>query len=426
MTSGDRTVVIGAGVIGVATAFELTRRGRKVLVLEARDNVGMEASYANGGLMTPAMSEPWNGPGALRAVASAFFNPGSAMRIRARAIPSLARWGVRFLIRSTAALHTVATRHNYLLSKHSVDLMQDLDSDLKARFADRDTGSIKIFRSVAAMRAPLAMAANLAREGLHYQELDARAAVRREPQLGRIEDEIAGAIYYPGDRVGDAHLFCKALARDVAGRGGTVRTGIPVRRIQSRKHGAVAVETDQGDFEAGTVVVAAGNDTPNLLAPLGVRVAVQPAKGYTLTYDAGGLVARPGLAIIDDAMHAGIVPTGDRLRVAGTAEFTGHDRSISRAGVNNLDALLKRILPDTARELEGVTGKPWAGLRPMSADGVPFIGGLSIPGLYVNTGHGHLGWTMALGAAHLLGDLIDGRAPGIPADPYRPERMQGA
>jgi D-amino-acid dehydrogenase len=306
------------------------------------------------------------------------------MKLRPSVLPSLGSWGLRFLKNSSVARHLEATEANYRLAAHSLRQTRAAREGMGLQY-QAGHGALKLFRDRRAMAGPVALAQRLATLGMCHEVLDADGAVAREPQLESIRDQIAGALYFPDDERGDALLFCRELAR--------------------------------------RFVVAAGCRTPGLLKTAGLSLPIQPVKGYSLTVS----VDRPAdlctVAIVDDRMHAAVTPLGNRLRVAGTAEFAGFDTRLRADRVENLFRLLSAVYPRIADHVDRTKAEAWTGLRPTSCDGKPFIGPTHIKGLFVNAGHGHLGWTMAMGSARLLADLMTGRTPAIDPHPYRAMRF---
>ncbi|HEX7012532.1 MAG TPA: D-amino acid dehydrogenase [Steroidobacteraceae bacterium] len=421
MTS-QRIAVIGGGLAGITTAYELVRRGFETVVYEAREDVARETSYANGAMLTPAMSDPWNAPGVYKHLAASLFNSRSPMKLRLGTVPSMFTWGLRFLRNSTAARHDAATQASYRLARHSLECTRALREQLGLQYDAAARGALKLFHSQAGMQGPLAMARRLEPLGLRFEVLDRDATVQAEPELEAIRDRISGALYFPDDESGDALKFCEALTQVIVKSGGIVRTGTCVSSIAVERGKVIGVVIDQELHQACAVVVAAGNATPQLVRRLGITLPIQPAKGYTLTFDISHLERRPLLSVIDDALHAAVVPLNARLRVAGTAEFAGMDKTLHAERVENLLALLGDIYPHIAAAIDRRHADVWAALRPMSADGLPFIGPTRVPGLFVNAGHGHLGWTLAAGSANLLADLISRQEPAVDPGPYRATR----
>lgn len=418
-----RTLIIGGGLLGVATLHALAKRGLKALLIERNDSLAGETSFANGGMLTPSMPDPWNSPGVGKHLFESLFDPRSAMKLRFCAIPSLTLWGLEFLRNSTAARHRATTFANYKLAAYSTKLTDVLMSETGLSFDYASRGTMKVFESEKAMAGPLALAETLGKQGLSFEALSGEGAVQIEPQLMNVRERIFGALYYPDDRSGDACKFTDALASLTKAMGAEIRLGVSARSIAIENGRIVGAYTDRGLIGADNVILCAGADAPRLCRPIGIRLPIAPAKGYSLTLDAAELGdAAPITPVIDDAMHAAVVPIGDRVRVVGTAEFTGHDTEISDERIENLFSLFARLYPHLAGQVKRDKGRPWAGLRPMSADGRPFIGPAPVEGLWFNCGHGHLGWTKAVGSARLLSDLMCGDEPEINGAPYAYQR----
>lgn len=417
-------VVVGAGLIGVTSAYRLQRAGHAVTVIEQEPAVARGASWANGGMLTPSMADPWNAPGVWKHLLHSLGNADAPLLLRPRAVPSLLSWGLRFLAASTPGRYAGNTARNLRLAAYSVHGMDALRRTEHLEYGASTQGTMKIYRDRASFEAGSLKAREYSSVA-EVRALDANQAIDLEPALAGIRDHLSGALHFPGDEAGDARRFTEALA-GVAQRQGVrfcfarqVTGFIAGGRIR-------ALQTREGSIEADAIVVAAGCRSTALLRRVGVRLPVAPAKGYSLTCSGAASDSLPPLRIpiVDDALHAAITPLGDQIRIAGTAEFTGFDTQLSASRIDNLRRLLRAVLPRHADRLLAGTVTPWAGFRPMCADGVPCIGPCGPAGLYVNTGHGHLGWTMADGSARLLTDLIDGRPPALPANDYSPRRFE--
>lgn len=286
----------------------------------------------------------------------------------------------------------------------------------------RASGTIKTFSSTNAMHAALQNAEALNKLGLEYEPLSAQGAIDLEPELAAIQGRVSGAIYYKEDSVGDARKFTHALS-DIAVRfGGTIQKATRVKNIEVRRGAVVGVETAEGFLEATDVVVAAGNASPFLVRPHGVRIHMKPAKGYSITLSMRNWTSRPKIPVIDDEMHAAVTPIGDRLRIAGTAEFVGNNLKLDTRRVENLHGVFANVYPGLASQSDRADSLAWTGLRPMSADGLPYVGPAGPRGLWVNTGHGHLGWTMAMGSAEMMASMLMGEPPEVDPAPYRADR----
>ncbi len=406
----SRVLVIGAGLIGVTSAYSLSRRGHEVVVIDREPGPGLQTSFANGSLLTPSMPEPWNAPGCWRTLLASLGRSDSPMQLRLKALPGLAQWGLRFLRNSSPAYYQRNTVRNLHLALYSLKMMASIRGDTGVEYGRTARGTLRLFRDAAALNR--ALTANpLASEGLAFRRLSREQTLELEPALAPASGRLVGAIHYPIDETGDAHRFCRALAEQAQRAGVQFRFGVEVCSIETRSGRVISVVSAGERFEAHKYLIAAASYSTPLLRSVGIELPVQPVKGYSVTFDhlnASDLLRIP---IVDDDLHAVVVPLEGAIRVAGTAEFTGYDRSPNPARIRNLLQLLQRVLPQL--RFDPHAARPWCGLRPMSSDGVPIIGPTPLSNLFVNTGHGPLGWTMAAGSAELLADLLDGRPTAV-------------
>lgn len=421
--SRSDVIIIGAGLAGIAAAWTLIKRGHHVVVLEANDGPALEASYANAGALTPSEPEPWNAPGVHWQLIASLFDPHAAMKLRLRPLPGLMGWGLRFLRNSTRRRYEAATRANFALSTYSTRLTLEARDELHLQFDNLPNGTLKICRDQAGLSAAIEAARLLEADGMRYEVLDPAQTVAREPQLADVADQLAGSVFYPDDQSGDARQYITALADAASAAGVQFEYNTPVHSLIDRAGHIIGVTTDTETIEADAVVLTAGQASWQLMKPLGLHLPVRPVKGYSITLDMSGLNSRPSIPVVDEAMHAIATPMGDRLRIAGTAEIAGADKTVRADRIDNLKCMLRSLYPDFAEQLLSGELNEWTGLRPMSADGRPFIGQTRARGLWLSTGHGHLGWTQAMGSAGLLADLLAGDETRIDAKPFAADRV---
>jgi D-amino-acid dehydrogenase len=418
-----KTLILGAGIAGLSSAIAQQERGDEVELLEARDGVGLETSLGNGGLMTPSLCEPWNQPGISKIMIPALFGGKNAMlRIHPRALPSLAVWGLKFLANSGQAQFLESSRAQYRLSTYSQEktraLIRENNFDIKLQ----NNGMLQVFRDESGLEHAAGIHQQYESFGLEYEVLDKQAALEREPHLQHSAADLVGAIYYEDGSRGECPLFCRQLAELLVTRGAVLRTGVRVKKILVENGRAVGVMTDDGDIRADRVIVALGNAAPALLHTAGVGLPVRPAKGYTITVPVDAEL--PKSIMLDVGLHIGIIPihADNTLRIGGGAEFALMDANFyaryAERAYGNVEKTLPHLLPHLRRD----QAETWAGFRPVTYDGKPFIGASSVENLYVNGGLGHMGWTQGMGAAHMLTDIIAGTQPQIDPMPYRLDR----
>lgn len=406
-------LVIGGGLIGVASAWFLRARGFAVSVVDRCEGCALETSFANGGLLTPSQADPWNAPGVFLQLLRWLGREDSPLLLRPRAMPGVLRWGMRFLLASRPAAHRRATETNLRLGLYSVRVQQALRSQLGLQYDSRSLGTIKIFRRPADFQAALALAESLAPLGLQYRRLAPEEAAAMEPTLAPVARRFVGAIHYPGDESGDAHQFTRALAEHAARAGVQFLFSTVVRGFRASAGRIVALDTSAGALQADSYVLAAGSYSSLLAKPLGLYLPIYPAKGYSLTINFAPATSPLGVPLVDFEQKIVMTPLGTRLRVAGTAEFAGYDTGYNAARGASLLRQARALIPAIEEPVEQGRVSYWAGLRPMTCDGPPIIGPSPYANLYFNTGHGPLGWTLAAGSAALLADIIAGRTPAI-------------
>ena len=418
-------IIIGAGIQGVTTAWYLKKHGIDATVLERHEGPGLDCSFANGGGLTAGFCEPWNAPGIHKVLLQSLGRQDAPILLHLKAIPGMLSWGLGFIRASRQETFFENVRRNCALAGYSIEQMKEIRDETGIEYRYSDAGTLLLFRNQESLDGHIEHAGFLRDEcGAASRTLDRDELVALEASLQPIRDRLVGGIHFPGDETGDCHIFCRKLAEILLNRGVNFHYDTSVSRIV-RDGSSFKVELPGGEaLTADAVVVAAGAYSPKLVRSLGIRIPVYPAKGYSLTITMDGWENRPRHIMGDMDLHAGINPLGDEvLRVAGTAEFTGFDKSIPAARTGNLVRLVEAVFPELAEIMDRDSLNPWTGLRPMSSDGVPILGKTPIPGLFLNTGQGHLGWTMAAASGRVVADIILGRVPEVNADRYSPNRF---
>lgn len=413
-----RVIVLGAGVVGIASAWYLAADGHDVTVVERQPAPARETSFANGGQISVSHAEPWANPSA----------PGKALRWlgredapllwRLRADPAQWAWGLRFLRECTAARARANIRAIVALGLASRTALQALRGQLGLEYDQLERGILHFYTDAGEFERALPQAALMREFGCERVPKTAAECLAIEPALAASRAPVVGGTYTAGDESGDARRFTEELARHATGRGVVFRYGATVAGLVREGGRVLGVRLEDGELlAADATVVALGSYSPLLLRPLGVRLPVYPAKGYSATLPLAEGSPAPTVSLTDDGCKLVISRLGARLRVAGTAEFAGYDMALNATRCQALVRRIEEVFPEvrTAGEVEF-----WAGLRPSTPGNVPFVCGLGgdLNGLWLNTGHGTLGWTLACGSARLLADAMAGRDPGIDARPY--------
>jgi D-amino-acid dehydrogenase len=413
-----KVTIIGSGLLGLSSAYHLMQEGHQVTIVERQADSALETSFANGGLLTPSLCEPWNAPGVLFEMLKMIGREDSPLLLRPKALPSLIFWGLSFLRNSSRSRYEENVFRNTRLAKYNLDVMDDMADKIPLSDLGGGLGTMKVCRQVAELDEVRKMAEFLSPEKIKFKMLDQNETFALEPSLKPLGDKVAGGIHFPVDRFGDAHQFCAELTQYLKNNGAQFLFNTTVINMTAKGGRVSQIDTDQGSLSADAFILAAGSYSPIIANKAGVKIPVKPCKGYSLTLELDGWTGAPKIPVIDHSLHAVVAPLGNKIRVAGTAEFNGYDTSLHEGRLQNLFDLLGDIFPESTPYINEATTTKWTGLRPVSASGVPIISQTKVKNLYLNTGHGHLGWTTAAASGKALSDLMCGNEAGIKLSDY--------
>ncbi|MBX9848615.1 MAG: D-amino acid dehydrogenase [Rhodocyclaceae bacterium] len=413
-----RVIVLGAGVVGTTAAWYLTEAGHEVTVIERQPHAGLETSFANGGQISVCHAEPWANPGVLPHILKWIGHESSPLLWRMR--PDLAQWawGLRFIRECTPS----RTRANIIavlkLALHSRDCLQDLRRQLDLEYDHLERGILHVYTDRREFEHAIPQAALMREYGCERVVKTAEACLQIEPSLRHSRLPLVGGTYTAEDESGDACIFTQELAARCAERGVIYRYGTVVEALHAEGDQISGVRLTSGEvLTADRYVVALGSYTPLLLKPLGFSLPIYPGKGYSATLKLRDDAVAPTVSVTDDGHKLVFSRLGQRLRIAGTAEFNGYNTELNPV---RCEAIIKRtqvLFP------HATTDEPpefWAGLRPVTPGNVPYVGQTRLGNLFIDSGHGTLGWTMACGSGQLLADLVSGHAPAVDPTPYQP------
>lgn len=413
-----RVIVLGAGVVGVASAWYLAADGHEVTVVDRQDAPAAETSFANGGQISVSHAEPWANPGAPWRALKWMAREEAPLLWRWRADPAQLAWGLRFLAECSPARTRANIRAIVKLGLASRSALRALRQELALEYDQLERGILHFYTDEAEFARALPHAALMRDYGCERVPKSAAECLVIEPALAGSRVPIVGGTYTAGDESGDAGRFTRALAERAVARGVGFRFGAEVRSLERRRRQIAGVRLAGGEIlAADVVIVALGSYSPLLLRPLGIVLPVYPAKGYSASFSLDDGMQAPTVSLTDDGFKIVISRLGKVLRVAGTAEFTGYDASVNAVRSETLRKRTVELFPELSR----APVEFWAGLRPSTPGNVPVIDELSeqgCAGLWLNTGHGTLGWTLACGSARLLAARIAGRVPDIDPAPY--------
>ncbi|MBY0338743.1 MAG: D-amino acid dehydrogenase [Acetobacteraceae bacterium] len=411
-----RILVLGAGVVGLCSAYRLAREGHQVTVVDAEAGPGLGTSFANGGQLSYSYVAPLAGPGVLGKVPFWLLDPEGPLHFRPRPDPHQWKWLLRFVRACNATTAEQTTRRLLLLAYLSRDLMRDVVATEHLDFDHAKSGKLVVQPSAEAMEGAKRQMELQARWGSEQQALTREECLAIEPSLVHIAHRIAGGVYTPSEEAGDAFLFCQALTALLQRSNDGVQFvwGAEARQLLRVGGRVVACVTTRGVIEADAFVLALGNGARALAKPLGVDLPVYPLKGYSLTLPIVKDAAAPRISVTDSARKVVYARLGDALRVAGMADVVGPDKSFDERRLDLLVRQAREAFPDAAR-WDVLT--PWVGLRPATPTGLPILGPTrQAPNLYLNVGQGALGFTLAMGCAAVITELLANRPSPIPLD----------
>ncbi|TAN07370.1 MAG: D-amino acid dehydrogenase [Rhodanobacteraceae bacterium] len=410
-----RVLVLGSGVIGVCSAWYLARAGCEVTVVDRAAGPAQETSFANAGQISPGYAAPWAAPGVPLKALAWLFSRHAPLVIKPGLDPHQYLWLLQFLRNCTARRYAVNKARMLRLARYSRDCLDALRDELGLEYEGRQLGTLQVFRTQAQLDAAGKDIAVLQRFGVPYAMLDRTGIAKVEPALAGMVDRFAGALRLPRDETGDCELFTRRLAERARAAGVEFRYGAMVESLEASGDRVTGVRIDGRNERADRCVLALGSHTPRLLAPLGIRLPVYPLKGYSLTVPITDSAMAPASTVLDETYKVAVTRFDQRIRVGGMAELCGFDMTMPPRRRATLEKVLTGLYPqggDLAR------GQLWTGLRPATPDGTPVVGATPIRNLFVNTGHGTLGWTMACGSGRYLADLITGALPQIDTEGF--------
>ncbi|MDR3481232.1 MAG: D-amino acid dehydrogenase [Burkholderiaceae bacterium] len=402
-----QVVVIGGGVVGVSTAYFLADAGHEVVLIERRGNVAEQSSFGNAGIVAPAYAVPWAVPGIPRKFLSYLFKGEAPVQLKPRLEPALWRWIGQWVAECNQPRFHINQQRMQRLALYSRDVLHRLREREYLDY-EQTSGFLQLFRT----ERDLALAQPLLQialdNGMPHNVVDAEAARAIEPALCA-DTALAGGLHFADHETGNCSLFTKQLKQAAQAKGVTFHFGAEVKAISARER-RVSLHVEDKEFAADAVVVAAGVESAQLLAPLGIQVPLYPVKGYSATVGIKDYEQSPQAAIVDEAYKVAITRMGNRIRIAGLAEFGSRTTDLREAALRTLIKVGEDWFPNAANY---GNAQFWCGTRPMLPDGPPLIGATPVKNVYVNIGHGPTGWAMAAGSAKLLADIVSGAAPEI-------------
>ncbi len=406
-----KIAILGAGVIGVTTAHYLARQGHEVTVIDRQSGPALETSFANAGEISPGYSSPWAAPGIPAKAVKWLFMRHAPLILHPQINAPTVAWLLSLLRNCTSARYALNKARMVRLADYSQVVQTALNEELGLEYDHRTQGTLQLFRTQKQLDGIYKDTEVLREGGVPFEVLDQDGCIAAEPGLKATRDLFVGGLRLPRDETGDCFKFTVALADHAAAtQGVTFQHGTTIQGLIAEGGRITGVKTDKGVVTADAYVLALGSYSPMMVKPLGMTLPVYPVKGYSITAPIINEPAAPVSTIMDESYKVAITRLGDRIRVGGMAEIAGFSDALPERRRNTLEHSVGSLFPG-AGDLKAASY--WSGLRPMTPDGTPVIGKTKIDNLFLNTGHGTLGWTMACGSARVIADLISGQTPDI-------------
>ncbi len=414
-----KVLVLGSGVVGVTSAYYLAKKGFDVTVIDRQPAVGLETSFANAGQISPGYAAPWAAPGVPLKALKWLFQRHAPLALKADFTLWQIEWTLKLLRNCTASRYDTNKERMVRLAEYSRDCIGELRANTGIAYEGRTQGTLQVFRTQKQLDAEAKDIAVLNRMGVPFEHLDPDGCALVEPALAQVKDHLLGGLRLPHDETGDCQLFTANLAAEAQKLGVKFRQDVTISRLlkTNNKLSGVEITTGAGTeiLNADQYVVALGSYSRELMQGLGLQIPVYPVKGYSLTVPIINNAAAPISTVMDETYKVAITRFDDRIRVGGMAELSGFDLSLNPRRRETLEMVLNGLFPNAGDTSQSLF---WTGLRPMTPDGTPIIGKASdtYSNVWLNTGHGTLGWTMACGSAQVLADLVANHKPAIQSD----------
>lgn len=406
-----KVIVLGAGVVGVTSAYQLAKAGHEVTVIDRQEGPALETSFANAGEVSFGYCSPWAAPGIpLKAMKWLFMNHAPLI-LRPKMDAAMLSWMAQMLRNCTSERYAINKSRMLRIADYARISLAEVRDETGIAYDERMQGTLQLFRTQQQLDASAKDVKALAADGVPYEVLDPEGCIRVEPALKHVREKIVGGLLTPKDETGDCFKFTNALALKAAAMGVKFVYGTNIKALDVEGGAIKGVVTDRETLRGDAVVVALGSYSPMLVKQFGIKLPVYPVKGYSLTIPIVDASRAPESTVMDETYKIAITRLGDRIRVGGMAEISGYTNDLGQKRRATLEHSVTDLFPG------GDVSKAdfWSGLRPMTPDGTPVIGATKVKGLFLNTGHGTLGWTMSCGSAKVISSIVSGKKPEIDA-----------
>ncbi|WP_426360340.1 D-amino acid dehydrogenase [Pseudocolwellia sp. HL-MZ19] len=406
-----KVLVLGSGVIGVTSAWYLAKSGHEVTVVDRQTTVANETSFANAGQISPGYSAPWAAPGIPAKAIKWLMQELAPLKISTRDLDmETLLWMTKMVANCNSKDYHINKSRMMRVAEYSRNCLRDLRSEINIEYEHRTQGTLQLFRTESQVKSSKKDIQVLNECGVDHQILTPDECLAYEPALKHTINKVVGGIRLPNDETGNCHMFVTELAKECEKLGVKFVMDTDIQKLNKQGDEITSVTTDKGEFTADAYLMALGSYSTHMLSDIGIKVPVYPVKGYSLTIPIEDYSAAPESTIMDETYKVAITRLGDQIRVGGTAEITSYNLALTEKRRKNIEFSVADLFPHAA---DLAKADFWTGLRPMTPDGTPILGKTNIENLFLNTGHGTLGWTMSLGSAKFISDIISCKPPDI-------------
>ena len=399
-------LVLGAGVIGTTSAYFLAKQGHNVTVIDRQDNVAMETSHGNAGQLSYAFSSPWAAPGLPLDVIKWGLTGNSPLVINSNISLNTIKFMYRMYKNCNVNSYEINKSRMLRIANYSKQTLIDLENEISINYDQRKQGSLQLFWDQKEIDKAKQDTLILDKFNIQYEFLDANGCVEAEPGLQYVKNKLSGGLRFANDFTGNCYLFTNEIYKKCLEMGVKFELNTHVESILLDNNKVSAIKTNLGEYSADSFSVSLGSHSQKILSEVGIDIPIYPVKGYSMTLPVLNDHDAPQSTIMDDKNKIGITRLGENIRVAGIAHLTGFNSNLREKSLHSLKEGLNNLFPRATKEAEDL--KFWTGFRPSTPDGTPVIGSTPYPNLFLNTGHGTLGWTMSAGSGKLLANLISG------------------
>ena len=409
-----KVLVLGSGVVGVSTAWYLAKAGHEVTVVDRLDTPATETSYANAGMLSFDYSTPWGAPGVPLKAIKWMMQDISPLYFSLKDFDlNTIGWMMKMLGQCTHKAFDVNKERMLRVARYSAQCFHELNEEVALDYDVRMKGTLEVFRSQKEMDGAQGDVEILKKCDVPHEMIDVAGCIKHEPALGNVKEKIVGGLYLPGDVTGDCYKFTNALAEQCKKLGVNFMMETEINSIETAAGSITGVQTSAGKLTADKYVVALGTYSPFILGKIGIKTPIYPLKGYSLTMPITDESKAPVSTVMDQKYKVAVTRFDDRIRVGGIAEIANHNKDLVQKRRASIEYTVKDLFPGGG-DVEAA--EFWTGMRPMTPDSVPILGNTKYDNLILNTGHGTLGWTMSLGSAKFVADVVTGKQPDINPD----------